>query len=46
MTLRLATSAQRRVLLAVAFVIVVAAIFLIPRGRKRRPAPSVEAWKQ
>jgi hypothetical protein len=32
--------------LAVAFVIVVAAIFLIPRDRKRRPAPSVEAWKQ
>jgi hypothetical protein len=32
--------------LAVAFVIVVAAIFLIPGRRKRRPAPSVEAWKQ
>ena len=31
--------------LGIAFVLVVAAILLIPRGRKPRPAPSVEAWK-
>jgi hypothetical protein len=31
--------------LGVAFIIVVAAIFLIPRGRKPKPAPSVESWK-
>jgi hypothetical protein len=31
--------------LAVAFVIVVAAIFLIPRGPRPRPSRSVDAWK-
>jgi hypothetical protein len=31
--------------LGVAFIIVVAAIFLIPRGRKPRPTPPVETWK-